>query len=311
MFCSTIIPTIGRDTLSKSVYSVLNQTFTNADFEVIVINDSGKPLPEESWQQSERVQVLQTHRRERSVARNVGAAIAKGLYLHFLDDDDWLQPNAFESIWELAQNNQAGWLYGAYNFTDNAGNILEEWHPDEEGNCLVRLIASEWLPLQASFIKSEVFFKLGGFDPAAVPFEDSNLGMRLALHCNIAGTTALVVNIDRSENGSTTDYSLLQSKTRWSREQTLSQPASFLRLRSSAVSRPINSPYWQGRITAAYLSSVTWNLRRRKFLTALSRGIYSIGNVALAGRRLGSLSFWRGVTKPHTTRGFLCRYGIE
>jgi glycosyltransferase involved in cell wall biosynthesis len=83
-FCSTIIPTINRSTLSRAVYSVLDQAFTGADFEVIVVNDSGQPLPDMDWQHSERVRVITTQRRERSVARNTGAAIARGKYLHFL-----------------------------------------------------------------------------------------------------------------------------------------------------------------------------------------------------------------------------------
>ena len=45
MFCSTIIPTIGRPSLSRAVCSVLDQEFSHDDFEVIVVSDSRKPLP--------------------------------------------------------------------------------------------------------------------------------------------------------------------------------------------------------------------------------------------------------------------------
>jgi len=45
MFSSTIIPTVNRATLAKAVCSVLDQSFSNADFEVIVVNDSGQLLP--------------------------------------------------------------------------------------------------------------------------------------------------------------------------------------------------------------------------------------------------------------------------
>jgi len=76
MFCSTIIPTISRPTLARAVQSVLEQDFTAADFEVIVVNDSGKPLPADERQKSKRVHVLETNRRERSMARNIGAAIS-------------------------------------------------------------------------------------------------------------------------------------------------------------------------------------------------------------------------------------------
>src|SRR5688572_30916233 len=107
MFSSTIIPTVGRDTLARAVHSVLSQSSEKCDFEVIVVNDSGKPLPQQEWQSSTRVQVINTNRRERSVARNTGAALARGKYLHFLDDDDWLFPDALCHFWQLWQNQEA------------------------------------------------------------------------------------------------------------------------------------------------------------------------------------------------------------
>src|SRR5215208_5782865 len=82
MFVSTIIPTINRPTLSIAVQSVLDQNFDLDDFEVIVVNDSGKRLSDSTWMKSSKVRVIDTNRRERSVARNAGAAIALGKYLH-------------------------------------------------------------------------------------------------------------------------------------------------------------------------------------------------------------------------------------
>src|SRR5688500_6331503 len=113
MFCSVVIPSIGRETLSRAVHSVLEQTFTTDNFEVIVVNDSGRLLLEAEWQDSERVRVINTNRRERSVARNTGAAVAKGKYLCFLDDDDWLLPNALEHFEIMArQASDTVWVYG-------------------------------------------------------------------------------------------------------------------------------------------------------------------------------------------------------
>ena len=39
MFCSTIIPTVNRPTLSRAVYSVLQQDFPEDQYEIIVVND--------------------------------------------------------------------------------------------------------------------------------------------------------------------------------------------------------------------------------------------------------------------------------
>ena len=114
LFCSTIIPTVNRSTLSRAVDSVLTQELTRGANEVIVVNDSGAALPTSEWQRSPRVTVLHTNRRERSVARNVGAAAAKAAYLHFLDDDDVLLPGALKALERLTHQGEAAWLYGAY-----------------------------------------------------------------------------------------------------------------------------------------------------------------------------------------------------
>jgi glycosyltransferase involved in cell wall biosynthesis len=76
MFCSIIIPTVGRETAERAIFSVLDQKFPQNEFEVIVVNDSGKALPNADWQQAGCVRVVHTHHNERSVARNTGAAIA-------------------------------------------------------------------------------------------------------------------------------------------------------------------------------------------------------------------------------------------
>jgi len=78
MLISTIIPTIGRSTLSAAIQSVLNQGLSPDEFEIFVVNDSGKPLPYEDWQRLENIKVIHTNRRNRSVARNVGAAASRG-----------------------------------------------------------------------------------------------------------------------------------------------------------------------------------------------------------------------------------------
>src|SRR5215211_5878577 len=106
---TAVIPTIGRFSVKQAVESVLMQSLPGGDFEVVVVNDSGSSLLEAAWQKSERVRLVNTNKRERSVARNTGAAMARGKYLHFLDDDDWLVPDAYQHLCELSQSSPAKW----------------------------------------------------------------------------------------------------------------------------------------------------------------------------------------------------------
>jgi hypothetical protein len=196
MFCSTVIPTIGRPTLTRAVESVLSQELEK-EGEVIVVNDSGKPLPEANWQRCDGVQIIETNRHNRSVARNAGAALARGKYLHFLDDDDWMLPGAFDSLWKLASISDAAWLYGGFRLVDNQGKTIAEIFPEETGNCFVQLVAWEWLPLQASIIASDAFFAVGGFAPLSSllgGFEDIDLSRQVGRYHDVAGTHKLVGN---------------------------------------------------------------------------------------------------------------------
>src|SRR5690606_12610273 len=187
MFCSTIIATIARPTLTRSVLSVLEQRFEQDEFEVIVVNDSGQALPSADWQHSPHVRILDTGQRERSVARNAGASIARGRYLHFLDDDDWLESHALQTWRELAGRSDAAWLYSSTQLVNRDGRALIQLHHGLQGNCFLQVLAGEWIPLQASVIRAEVFFNLGGFHPLLAGPEDVDLLRRVALHYDPAG----------------------------------------------------------------------------------------------------------------------------
>ena len=309
MFCSTIIPTINRPTLSRAISSVLQQDFLRDKFEVIVVNDSGHPLSYADWQKSSQVRVINTNRRERSFARNVGAAIATGKYLHFLDDDDWMMPDAFTAIWELSLQSQAAWLYGGFRFVDNSGTIMRDVFLNESGNCLTQLMSGEWLPIQASFIMASRFFSVGGF--ADLPsleggFEDQHLSRVINHRFDLGFTPTLLVSIRRGEETSTTDYSNAGDQSRRSREKILNLPGAFSRMRSATnVTTQEPSQYWQGRIVYLYFASMLHNiLREHRIFMAFSRAFYFLLAFALAGSNLLKLDFWRGIRNYYRSPSF-------
>lgn len=288
MFCTTVVPTINRPTLSKSVLSVLNQKFDDADHELIVVNDSGEELPHMEWQSDERVRMIDTNRRERSVARNTGAAIARGEYLHFLDDDDILLPGALNSFWQLHQEKKAVWLYGSYRTVDLNCDLIEEFHPGINGNISALLVAGESIPFPVSLLRTNVFFDAGGFDPNLSYAEDRDLGRRISVLGDVAWTPAVVAQLRVGRCGSTSDWSRKSVNDRWGREKALDIQKTFARVRASA-----NSHYWHGRVCRAYFASAVWNLRRRKIFAAMSRLIASL---AFTGRHTLSAEFWGGLT---------------
>jgi glycosyltransferase involved in cell wall biosynthesis len=266
---------------------VLDQDFSASGSEVIVVNDSGNPLPDMDWMHSERVRIIETNRHERSAARNTGATVAKGKYLHFLDDDDILLPGALKAFWLQSQTGHVGWFFGGWQTTDNEGNLVDEFKPGLNGNIFSLLVAGEGLPLQASIVDNEHFFKAGAFDPTIIGVEDRDLGRRMALIGDIAYVPAIVAKIRIGVVGSTTNWAILADDDRWGREKALSSENAYPRLRASAQTN-----YICGRVCRAYFASMVWNLQRRNNFTAASRLTSAF---RLSGLRTFSPEFWRGL----------------
>ena len=296
IFFSYIIPTIGRDSLEIAVKSVLDQELPDADFEVVVVNDSGNPLPNADWQHSPRVNIINTNRSERSFARNSGAAVARGKYLAFLDDDDWLLPEALKAFWKLAnQNPTAVWLYGGIRIVDEKAQVLAEINSGLSGNCFAQIMGGAWAPIQSSLILASTFFEIGGFNPLICGTEDEDLCRRAAYHGDFANTSQVVACLFRGQTWNTsTNYMRAPEDVKYSRNLILSKPGVFKRFRTSA-----NSGYWSGRMLRVYMSTIPWNLKKRRFFTALSRMFYSITILVLSIRYIFSSQYWSGLKAHH------------
>ena len=299
MFCSTIIPTVGRRTLARAVTSILSQNFNRDDFEVIVVNDSGSSLPVAEWQSSQRVRIVNTNRRERSVARNTGAAIARGEYLHFLDDDDWLCAHALYHFWELAQNRPVAWLYGVSQLVKRNGSELIRLQHGIQGNCLMQAMAGEWIPLQSSLVDAKLFHELGGFSPLISGPEDIDLFRRVCLHGEIAETPHLIAYIERGNEESTTNYVKHPELSRWAREKILDEAGAFVRMRNG-----VRSGFWFGKLLRVYITSAAWNMRRKRIFTALSRLIYALEVILLSNFRVLTKDFWSAFLRPYQSPTF-------
>jgi glycosyltransferase involved in cell wall biosynthesis len=296
IFCSFIIPTIGRSSLAKAVESVISQDWAVAKYEIIVVNDSGNELEIHSLPLIDQIYVIKTNKRERNFARNTGAALARGQYLWFLDDDDWLLPGALQSFWKLAHGHpKAVWLYGGIRIVDEDDHCIAERNSRHEGNCFAQILGGAWTPIQASMLKSQAFFQVGGFNPKIIGTEDEDLCRRLAYQGEFANTPEVVACLFRGQTWSTsTNYLRAPEDTKYSRDFVLSEPGAFTRLFQSSP-----ESYWSGRICRVYLSTMAWNLTRKKLTIAISRLLYCLAALIRSGARIFSPNFWKGFRDHH------------
>lgn len=90
--------------LHKCFQSILSQTLTN--FELILVDDgsvddSGK-ICDEYADRDSRIKVIHKKNEGVSIARNTGISIAEGEYIGFIDSDDWIEPDMYEKLYNIA-----------------------------------------------------------------------------------------------------------------------------------------------------------------------------------------------------------------
>ena len=115
--------------LPFSIRSALMQTLPA--HEVIVINDGSSDDTEQIVSAYPSVRYAYQQNKGVAAARNLGASIAQGEYLLFLDADDQLLPKAVEvGSTILATRPEFGLVYGRSRVIDFWGNLIFE-HPKD------------------------------------------------------------------------------------------------------------------------------------------------------------------------------------
>jgi hypothetical protein len=211
------------------------------------------------------------------------------VYLHFLDDDDYLLPGGLQALLTVAEQSNCHWVHGALNRVDNEDMFISVNRHDIEGNIFAYLVAGETIHLSSSLIRREAFFQVGGFDPGLKTTEERDLECRIALVGDFDRTDHTIAHVRVGIGGrSTTDWGRATQDSRIVREKALHASGALARMVDSIG----GNVQLRGRCCRAYLASAILNLRDGRFFVACSR-LFPL--VRLAGLHAFLPSFWRGL----------------
>lgn len=134
MKVSVIVPTYKpQEYIWECLNSIKNQTFAREDFELIlVLNGCNEPYYSKIKDfiiqhfNGYNINFIQTDIGGVSNARNIALDIAKGEYVAFIDDDDYISPQYLEELYQQASPSTVSLCY-PYAFNDGKPEIQLEY----------------------------------------------------------------------------------------------------------------------------------------------------------------------------------------
>lgn len=107
---SVLMLTYNRENMvSRAIESVLAQTYK--DFEYIIVDngstDNSSRIVDEYAKKDERIRTIHRSRGTISAGRNTALDAARGEYITFIDDDDWVESDYLEFLLNLVIENNA------------------------------------------------------------------------------------------------------------------------------------------------------------------------------------------------------------
>ena len=125
---SIIVPVYNEELHLERLVKALSQQ-TVMGFETIFVNDGStdgsRGLLDQYKQKYDWISVIHQENKGVSCSRNIGIQYASGTNLMFLDADDYLEPNAIESIQTVIHINNPDLIAFGMNYIDQAGNKNE------------------------------------------------------------------------------------------------------------------------------------------------------------------------------------------
>ena len=197
---TVVLPVYSRlQFLAQAITSVLEQSHPRIQ---LIVVDDGSPLNLEKVMTQFRTAV-EFYRKTQggpASARNFGIRRARGEFLLFLDDDDYLEPRAVEVLLKALEGSpDLAWASGRLAYVDERGRYLPKVHPCQfqSGDVYAEMIQNNLIGTpSATLVRTQMIRTLGGFDenPRYQFCEDYDLWLTLARDFPVAAIPEVVSN---------------------------------------------------------------------------------------------------------------------
>ena len=176
---SIICRSINRPQLRQALESIASQEYSSIEVILVDALGEGTSVDSELHQQLTLIEVGTGTRCERSAAANLGLDNAKGEFILFLDDDDFIASEHISSLVELLSKKQNTRVaYSSVRKVNTSGEELEEVFAHGYDPILLR--RDNYIPIHAVLF-SRLFLEDGcRFDESLTIFEDWDFWLQLS-----------------------------------------------------------------------------------------------------------------------------------
>lgn len=114
--------------VEEAINSILNQTFKNFEFIIIVNGDNEKLIPElkKIKNRDDRVEIYETQIKQLQFNLNYGLNISRSEIIARMDSDDIAEPTRFEEQYKYLKNNNIDLLGTDFLYIDENSNIINK-----------------------------------------------------------------------------------------------------------------------------------------------------------------------------------------
>ena len=210
---SVIMPVYnGAAYVKRGIQSVLGQTYKA--LELVIVNDGSKDnskeivgqIIRENPSETYRIKYIEQENQGIARARNRGLAEASGVYVTFIDQDDWMDLDHIECLMRKAEETDADEVIGGYRLVSEQGKVETEWNLDEDCEWSKYRITAPWSKL----------FKKEIIDKYHIDFLDTKISEDLYF-CILFMSNTNKVEIISNAGYNWLDNKMSESRTKWNK----------------------------------------------------------------------------------------------